>query len=306
MIPVKKLPSDDQSWKAWLESVPTLAVEWADLIEKATEGRKRLIDDFDNDRELKVNAALYSRYKEFLTRLFNGKCAYCESKFTVSQPGDVEHFRPKGRVVDESFKPIRVKHPVKGDIEHPGYYWLAYDWRNLLPSCADCNRFRFHGVRIPSTVSKAAEGAGKADRFPLKDEKRRAVVPDAETAESPMLINPTDSDPNVHFEFLSNGTIKPKTPEGEVTLSVFGLNLREDLLEARAHAFDDAEANFDRYIDSVKSRNSTREKQSAQRINQMLEGKEAYSVMQKLAILGAVQYLAERNIRIELPVRIVD
>src|SRR5262249_30882002 len=101
-------------------------------------------------------------------------------------------------------------------------------------------------------------------------------------------------------------TIKPKTPEGEVTLSVFGLNLREDLLEARAHAFDDAEANFDRYIDSVKSRNSTREKQSAQRINQMLEGKEAYSVMQKLAILGAVQYLAKRNIRIELPVRIVD
>src|SRR5262249_38675962 len=154
MIFVKKPPVDDQSWKAVLALDPALDAEWIDLIERATTERRRLINNFENDKELKINAALYSRYKDFLIRLFNGKCAYCESKFTVSQPGDVEHFRPKGRVVDDNFKPIRVQHPTKGEIEHPGYYWLAYEWKNLLPSCADCNRFRMHGARTTPNLKK--------------------------------------------------------------------------------------------------------------------------------------------------------
>jgi hypothetical protein len=35
----------------------------------------------------------------------------------------------------------KAKAKAKGgkSVEHPGYFWLAYHWKNLLPSCAFCN-----------------------------------------------------------------------------------------------------------------------------------------------------------------------
>jgi uncharacterized protein (TIGR02646 family) len=299
MMFVKKPPVDDPTWKALLMLPPALDVEWADLIDKAKKARQKLIEDFNSGNEPDVSSALYSRYKEFLLKLFNNKCAYCETTITVAQPGDVEHFRPKGRVVDENFKPIHVRHKGK-EIEHPGYYWLAYEWTNLLPSCADCNRFRLYGEKSPG-VRRADIGAGKADRFPLKDETRRAVVPDAEVNEEALLIDPTRIDPDEHFEFLSNGTIKPKTEEGKATLEVFGLNRREGLLEARALAYEDSEATFDKYIMAITGRNAEREKSAAARVNRMYGRKESYSVMQRLAIANAIAYWSKRKIDITLP-----
>ena len=61
-------------------------------------------------------------------------------------------------------------------------------------------------------------GAGKADRFPIKDEKLRAVVPDSEGQEGPLLINPAEVNPDDHLIFQSNGMIRARTPEGEATL----------------------------------------------------------------------------------------
>ena len=64
----------------------------------------------------------FSRYRRSevkveLEKIFHGKCAYCESAFSSTQPVDVEHYRPKG--------------PVEGVVGHPGYWWLAADWENL-------------------------------------------------------------------------------------------------------------------------------------------------------------------------------
>ena len=70
---------------------------------------------------------------------FFGKCAYCESLITNNQPGDVDHYRPKGRVMDANNKPVMITTAL-GENPHPGYYWLAYQFSNLLPSCIDCNR----------------------------------------------------------------------------------------------------------------------------------------------------------------------
>jgi len=297
VIFVKKPSADDPYWKALLP--PPLDVEWTKLIDETRKAREQLIEDVKNGKEPEVKSALYTRYKQFLLKLFNGKCAYCETKITAAQPGDVEHFRPKGRVVDENFKPIRVRQNGK-EVEHPGYYWLAYDWSNLLPSCTDCNRFRLYGDRA-SGVPRADIGAGKADRFPLKDETKRALHPDDEAKEMALLIDPTQIDPAQHFYFLSNGTIKPKTPEGEATLKVFGLNLREELLEARGLAYEDAESTFDKYITAITGRNPEREKSAAARVNRMYEYKESYSVMQRLAIDSTISYLAKRKIAITMP-----
>jgi hypothetical protein len=302
MIFVSKPACDDAAWKRLVEEVAQDS-EWKDIIEKAQTARDDLIKDFDADNEIKVNAALYKRYMYFLLKLFNGKCAYCEAKITLTQPGDVEHFRPKGRVVDENFKPIHVRHPSKGDIVHPGYYWLAYEWRNLLPSCIDCNRYRNLGDVPQKIVFKTDAGAGKADRFPLKDEALRAVVPNEEAREGVLLINPSETNPLDHFEFFSNGTIRAKTPEGEATLKVFGLNAREDLIEARADAFDDADAIFERYTDSIKARDADRRRRSAKRLNRMMAGRDAYSAMHMLAIAQAVDYWRAQDITIKLPLR---
>jgi hypothetical protein len=302
VIFIKKPARDDPAWKRMIEEAAQ-DVEWEDIIQKALVAREELIKDFDEDNEIKINATLYKRYMSFLLKLFNGKCAYCEAKISLTQPGDVEHFRPKGRVVDENFKPIRVKHPKKGEIVHPGYYWLAYDWKNLLPSCIDCNRYRNLGTVPEKVLFKADAGAGKADRFPIKDEAYRAVVPDAEAEEGELLINPSEVNPLDHLEFFENGTIQAKTVEGEATLKVFGLNAREDLIEARADAFDDAGAIFERYTDAIKAGDPPRQSRSAKRLNRMMAGGDAYSAMHFLAISKALGYWKKNGIEIPTPFR---
>ena len=89
------------------------------------------IEEGQDPLKFKFNYTAYTKkpLKKALTVLFHGKCAYCESRYAGSQPMDVEHWRPKGKV-------------ETANGEYPGYYWLAATWANLLPSCIDCNRSR--------------------------------------------------------------------------------------------------------------------------------------------------------------------
>jgi uncharacterized protein (TIGR02646 family) len=149
--------------------------------------------------------------KETLTELFYGKCAYCEGKVGISAPVDVEFFRPKAGVVESP--------------DHPGYWWLAMVWENMLSSCIDCNRVRTHeGVRT-----------GKANRFPLVDEKKRAFKPGKERFEEPILRDPCNDYPEQHLVFDEMGRVVSDTPRGNVTIAVLGLN-RPGLVDARRHA----------------------------------------------------------------------
>jgi uncharacterized protein (TIGR02646 family) len=123
------------------------------------EKAKKLADD---KVPVKVDFSAYRdpKVKEILLKVFNHKCAYCESNFTHVGPGAVEHFRPKG--IDRR----KNKTPIK---EFQGYYWLAADWNNLLLSCTDCNSERGH------TIDENGEkvSMGKQDKFPLSDETKR-------------------------------------------------------------------------------------------------------------------------------------
>jgi|GEM_PF-969883 len=58
-----------------------------------------------------------------LRRLYHNKCAYCES---ISFKADVEHYRPKKQVTNPNGN-------------NTGYYWLCYEWSNLIPACFECN-----------------------------------------------------------------------------------------------------------------------------------------------------------------------
>lgn len=143
----------------------------------------------------------HGEVKAALEKLFSGKCAYCETFYSSAQPMDVEHYRPKGA--------------VDGDDAHPGYWWIAMAWDNLLPSCIDCNRKRnqitprgeVSQVRLLENAlsysSGSTIGTGKKDSFPLADGSVRATCPDHTLSdEKPLLLNPCHDAPEEHLEYF--------------------------------------------------------------------------------------------------------
>ncbi|HEJ2265350.1 endonuclease [Pseudomonas aeruginosa] len=136
--------------------------------------------------------------KKQLDALFHGKCAYCESFYASTAPVDVEHYRPKGAVYE--------------DANHPGYWWLAMDWDNLLPSCIDCNRKRKQKVPKLSaqllTLQEEQQGfshsmlisSGKKDSFPVLG-TRAMTEGTAITDEYALLLDPCRDDPQEHLRF---------------------------------------------------------------------------------------------------------
>ncbi|HEV7658992.1 MAG TPA: hypothetical protein VGO55_04020 [Allosphingosinicella sp.] len=136
--------------------------------------------------------------KRRLEALFHGKCAYCETYYEQSAPMDVEHYRPKGAVHDST---------------HPGYWWIAMAWDNLLPSCIDCNRKRNQLTPVSSNLltlnlesrtlsSNAAMLSGKKDSFPLENETSRIHPRGANFGdEQPLLLDPCRHDPSEHLAF---------------------------------------------------------------------------------------------------------
>lgn len=166
------------------------------------------------------------KIKEKLEQIFHRKCAYCESKYAATQPMDVEHFRPKGR----------IKLNDESGYVFPGYWWLAACWDNLLPSCIDCNRRRKHKHLGTGTVS--GQQLGKADYFPLPDGQVHAREVGEEKAENPLLINPSDDNPDEHLVFILkkdpedtiNSLVQPKIVDGkecakgDTSINIYGLN----------------------------------------------------------------------------------
>lgn len=151
-----------------------------------------------------------------LTYLF--KCAYCETFYK----SDIEHYRPKKAVTNT---------------HHDGYYWLCYEWTNLLPSCPKCNReggkqnkFPVIGTRVlgPSCDAKGniLTTANIASQPPL-------------LTEHPFLLHPEIDNPDEYLGFIidpENEGIKiiglDDDERGEKTIEICNLN-RPDLKIAR-------------------------------------------------------------------------
>ncbi len=165
--------------------------------------------------------------KDALNALFAGKCAYCES-IIQNHPMDIEHYRPKNAV---------VIHTSSGSVlKKPGYYWLAADWDNLLPSCIDCNRLRKQDLPDGQSGKR-----GKANMFPLRVEAPRANLPNDDLeAEDPLLLHPCHDNPRPeeHLEFLGEGLVRTalssgaESEYGKATIDVCGLQ-RLGLVTAR-------------------------------------------------------------------------
>jgi uncharacterized protein (TIGR02646 family) len=145
---------------------------------------------------------------------FASKCAYCESSYAATAPPDIEHYRPKGEIV-EGKKKLR-----------PGYYWLAVEWKNLLPSCRHCNSQHWHNF---ASVGEQLRGKGNA--FPIANPKMRATNPGEERRERRLLLHPYLDDPTKHLEFTDDGAVRPARDRrgrasrmGEASIRVYGLD----------------------------------------------------------------------------------
>ena len=150
-----------------------------------------------------------ARVKELLTGLQREKCCYCESMPSATSSLRIDHFRPKGA--------IRQR---KGSARvYPGYYWLAYQWDNLVLACDDCN-------------------LKKSDYFPLEDPGQRARSHlDLLDREAPLLLNPyIETNPSDHVTF-DGSACRPETEHGRVTVTILGLN-RPKLQEERQYVLN--------------------------------------------------------------------
>jgi hypothetical protein len=145
----------------------------------------------------------------FLEPLFFGKCAYCEGNYRAGYWPDVEHFRPKRGVTED-----------RKWVGHPGYFWLAYEWYNLLLVCARCN------------VAKGNEFKIEGARVGAPDEHRELWLKKL-AIEKPLLLNPYFDDPMDHIRF-EGLFCYGLTNRGRETVRVCELN-RIELVEARVN-----------------------------------------------------------------------
>jgi hypothetical protein len=284
MIAIPRSDPAEQQWREWRDRA---RVATARLIERVAHGEEPEVDD-----------RIYKEAMSYLLTLSKGKCAYCESNIPLTHPGDVEHFRPKGRIRDHlTGKIVRLPDDSR---DHPGYWWLAYEWENLLPSCIDCNRRRRHDNEL----------GGKGEFFPLRG--NRALQPGEEANEEPLLLNPSSPSFSTadHFEFHEDGMIKPISDAGAESCKIFALNLREPLVMARRQRFKEAKRAFNELLNTLIAHGlgedalSEHEIELRREINQMWMGEAPYGACTREALGQIVEVLASRGFPVRLPLQV--
>ena len=169
---------------------------------------------------------------EYLWKAQHHKCCYCEV-IVAKRGNDVEHFRPAVSVQKTSER---------------GYWWLAWNWDNLLFSCPACNRYE------------------KNDLFPLANPSQR-IQPEAQPpgGEIPLLLDPADpaaADPVDSIVFRRElGHWVPGARRGSVegaeTVKVLGLDY-QDLLDLYDDHYDRMRAAIEAMEQAISAANQTR------------------------------------------------
>lgn len=190
------------------------------LISKTCTGR---VDSIVQQQKYNGNSDYYahSDVRKELERYYNNKCGFCETDPTAGAYLEVEHYRPKSEVKNET---------------HLGYYWLAHEWSNLLYACRRCNGGKSSHFPIKSTGIRIL----KHPMLPNGNlDVSKCVITDSGLQkEEALLLHPEIDDPNEHLVFFSNGEIKGLTDRGEQTILICQLG-RTTLQLARKKMIED-------------------------------------------------------------------
>jgi uncharacterized protein (TIGR02646 family) len=261
MVKINFTEPKDVEWVKWRKKCE---IETTKFVEAVKNNESYLVSSLYKDKKIRRLYYLSDDYKGPFWR----KCAYCEGSI-ASQNGDIDHFRPKKRVSNDNYKPIQG---------HKGYYWLAYEWTNLLPSCLKCNQRK---------IWEKDEGnitVGKLDRFPLEDENKRVFDPGTDlSSETPLLINPLIEYPEDHLEVeLRTGIITWKTPRGKKCVEVFGLNIRDDLRDGRRAAVDRVRSLITQYSTYIQDNENQKIYNTLIEIMKYVNGEKQFSLAAKI------------------------
>ena len=116
------------------------------------------------------------------------KCVYCESSPIATSTFRIDHYRPKKHIKDLP------------EENHAGYYWLAYEWTNLMQSCQFCNGCKSNYFPLISELSRVDEHTQHA-----LDINRRSPLLNPLNTEQRLLLNPELDEVEKHFIFLFDG-----------------------------------------------------------------------------------------------------
>jgi 5-methylcytosine-specific restriction endonuclease McrA len=158
-----------------------LPLGWTSDAETALKAVRSATDD-DRASTVNSNGDVWRTIKPILQDLSHGKCWTCEARESRSD-GVVDHYRPKNRVAESP--------------SHPGYWWLAFNWRNFRFLCTFCNSRR---------VAELTAG-GKSDSFALVQEDNRALPEDGVEDEEPLALDATVASDCLLLSFLQDGTV---------------------------------------------------------------------------------------------------
>ena len=196
------------------------------------------------------------------------KCCFCENKRAKKREFDGEHFRPKLGVT--------------GELDHIGYWWLAYEWRNIFYACKTCNQ------------------EYKKNQFPIKG-NRAFKETDSLEQEQPLLVHPEKDNPEEFIGFdwqQSYGKFVKATGldnenRGNTTIKVLGLN-NSHLLEERSEnviLLQDASDLMKRYIDN---NNQPMVERCADKIEQLTSAKKRFAGFNRVFFraMGLEEYIS--------------
>jgi len=278
---------------------------WDDWQRKAAEATEEIIQTWESSKQLSgsdFKDSIWQDLKKWLLQhVFHGKCAYCETHIEeAQQSGDAEHFRPKCAVTFRQQDTERTSKARAEDengtlIEHPGYFWLAYHWKNLLPSCRFCNSNQGKKTQFPVRNHHIIlEHLRHNDEGSLHDPYPSSKWPDVcylqpddlDDLEDPLLLHPYIDHPRDHLRFGCRGIITCKedkngqvSKKGEQSIQVYNLK-RDSLMRARQKAQMAAKnrffAAFDHWLEEGHNLPDCRRK-AWEAISDFSDGTEAYS-----------------------------
>ncbi len=171
---------------------------------------------------------------EAVRRLFDGRCAICESNVRESGPDAVKHFRPV---------------EVEGSKDRFAHGYAALLWENLILLCPACDRSRGDRFALAGSSGQTNERLREIN-FDLSKSFASSqayhllegVYAEARKSERSWQLDPTFDQPGHCLEFDEKGRVPPtgrRTEEGwkrgQHTIEVFQLN-RSELIKNRGAA----------------------------------------------------------------------
>lgn len=219
--------------------------EWRQRAKKATDELMGQPTSGERLDYIKKHSDIWKDLGKELITHFGNKCWYTDAS-NYGARLDVEHFRPKSRTIEltvedckEAADDLLLKLP---EPKRDGYWWLAFDFENLLLCAQVMNREE------------------KRNFFPLHKDSPVASEANRNTwrNEIPVFLDPRKLDDVCLVAYDEAGGMRPRTGVTEwdrlrvvITNECFGLSRFQPLIEGRQRIWQRCSGLIERYVNAA-------------------------------------------------------